>query len=141
MGVLVLGTSGLIGSAVSAELAANGHDVVGINRRAPGTGLGGIRHGAFDLARSVYRPEPGLRCWRGDQFILPLSDRPIALTGAFFEALTIQDQDTTAPILDETGLVKFFRLHRNASASHAQHLCKKLLRPGQLIALGQVSGS
>ena len=31
MGVLVLGTSGLIGSAVSAELAANGHDVVGID--------------------------------------------------------------------------------------------------------------
>src|SRR3954470_22400900 len=52
MRVLVLGASGLIGSAVAARLDADNHQVVGISRHPPRAGLGHVTHVAFDLASS-----------------------------------------------------------------------------------------
>jgi uncharacterized protein YbjT (DUF2867 family) len=50
---LVIGASGLIGSAVCARLAADGHEVVGVSRHPPAAALGRIRHLALDLARAA----------------------------------------------------------------------------------------
>jgi uncharacterized protein YbjT (DUF2867 family) len=50
MRVVVAGASGLIGSAVAAHLAANGHEVVGLSRQPPAAGLSRVRHMALDLA-------------------------------------------------------------------------------------------
>src|SRR5262245_11980184 len=47
-----MGASGLIGSAVSTRLAADGEEVVGVSRHLPGAGLDRVRHVAFDLARA-----------------------------------------------------------------------------------------
>ena len=53
MRVLVVGASGLIGSAVAAHLTADQHEVVGISRHPPEAGLGTVQHVAFDLAAST----------------------------------------------------------------------------------------
>src|SRR3954465_1944264 len=50
MRVLVIGATGLIGSAVAARLAADGQEVVGLSRHPPAAGLARLRHVAFDLA-------------------------------------------------------------------------------------------
>ena len=50
MRVLVVGATGLIGSAVLARLTADGHEVVGLSRHPPSAVLGDVRHVAFDLA-------------------------------------------------------------------------------------------
>jgi uncharacterized protein YbjT (DUF2867 family) len=49
--ILVIGASGLIGSAVSARLAADGHEVIGASRHPPATDPAHVRHVALDLAR------------------------------------------------------------------------------------------
>src|SRR3954462_1298682 len=49
MRVLVIGATGLIGSAVAARLAADGHEVVGLSRHPLAAGLARLRHVAFDL--------------------------------------------------------------------------------------------
>jgi uncharacterized protein YbjT (DUF2867 family) len=48
--VLVVGATGLIGSAVAARLAADGQEVVGLSRHPSAAGLARLRHVAFDLA-------------------------------------------------------------------------------------------
>jgi uncharacterized protein YbjT (DUF2867 family) len=50
--ILVLGASGLIGGAVSARLAADGHDVIGVSRHPPPAELAHISHISFDVARA-----------------------------------------------------------------------------------------
>src|SRR5437762_9955225 len=52
MRVLLVGASGLIGSAVSARLAAEGHEVVGVSRHPPDCTLGQVTYGKFNLARA-----------------------------------------------------------------------------------------
>jgi len=52
MRVLVIGATGLIGSAVAAHLDAEAHEVVGISRQGPSAALGRVKHVAFDLASS-----------------------------------------------------------------------------------------
>ena len=52
MRILVLGATGLIGSAVAARLAAEGHAVVGVSRRAM-PGLAPISYVPFDIARAT----------------------------------------------------------------------------------------
>jgi len=54
--ILVLGATGFIGSAVSACLAAAGHEVIGISRRPPQSGLGTVSYVPFDISRAA-RPE------------------------------------------------------------------------------------
>jgi uncharacterized protein YbjT (DUF2867 family) len=51
--ILVIGASGLIGSAVCARLAGDGHDVVGASRRPPPVGLGHVKHVGLDLANAT----------------------------------------------------------------------------------------
>lgn len=48
--IIVLGATGLIGSAVSARLGADGHDVVGLSRSRGSPGLTAVRHMIFDIA-------------------------------------------------------------------------------------------
>jgi uncharacterized protein YbjT (DUF2867 family) len=50
--VLVLGATGLIGSAVSARVAADGHEVVGLSRHPPPLSFGTVSYLAFDIARA-----------------------------------------------------------------------------------------
>jgi len=52
MRILVVGASGLIGSAVAAQLDAGNHEVVGISRHPPPAGLGRVKHVAVDLTSS-----------------------------------------------------------------------------------------
>jgi uncharacterized protein YbjT (DUF2867 family) len=56
MRVLVLGASGLIGSAVCGRLVCNGHDVRGVSRRCFDRGLARSEHVSLDIARTT-RPE------------------------------------------------------------------------------------
>lgn len=51
--ILVIGATGLIGSAVCARLAAEGHEVVGMSRHPPIVGLGKVRHVSLDLAAAA----------------------------------------------------------------------------------------
>jgi uncharacterized protein YbjT (DUF2867 family) len=51
--VLIVGASGLIGSAAAARLTAEGHHVVAVGRRPTGVGLGDITHIRVDLARTT----------------------------------------------------------------------------------------
>src|SRR5262249_45819852 len=51
--ILVIGASGLIGSAVCARLAADRHEVIGVCRHPPAAGLGDVGHLALDLASAV----------------------------------------------------------------------------------------
>jgi nucleoside-diphosphate-sugar epimerase len=56
--IIVTGSSGFIGSALVARLAAAGADVVGVDRRPPARHLAGVRHALADLAD---RPDGELR--------------------------------------------------------------------------------
>jgi uncharacterized protein YbjT (DUF2867 family) len=47
--ILVIGSTGLIGSAVCARLAADGHDVIGASRHRPRAALGRVKHVALDI--------------------------------------------------------------------------------------------
>jgi uncharacterized protein YbjT (DUF2867 family) len=51
--ILVIGATGLIGSAVCARLAAEGHDVLAASRHPAPAGLGEVRHVALDLANAT----------------------------------------------------------------------------------------
>jgi uncharacterized protein YbjT (DUF2867 family) len=51
--ILVIGATGLIGSAVCARLAADGEEVVAVNRNPPTSGLGNVRHVALDIAKAA----------------------------------------------------------------------------------------
>ena len=51
--ILLIGASGLIGAAVSARLAGDGHEVVGVSRHPPTAGLGHVRHLGLDLASAT----------------------------------------------------------------------------------------
>jgi nucleoside-diphosphate-sugar epimerase len=53
MRILVIGASGLIGSAVYARLAAEGHEVVGASRHPPNAALGHVTHVALDMASAT----------------------------------------------------------------------------------------
>jgi len=48
--ILVIGATGLIGSAVCARLAADGHEVIGASRRRPPASLGSVKHVILDIA-------------------------------------------------------------------------------------------
>src|SRR4051812_30270678 len=48
--ILVIGASGLIGSAVCSRLVTDGHEVMGASRRPPSAALGQMKYVAFDLA-------------------------------------------------------------------------------------------
>jgi uncharacterized protein YbjT (DUF2867 family) len=48
--VLVLGATGFIGSAISARLAAEGHEIIGISRDPPGQSVTSVSYVAFDVA-------------------------------------------------------------------------------------------
>ena len=54
MKVLVIGATGLIGSAVVARLAAAGHDVVATARHVPQADLSGAKWTRFDLAQAAH---------------------------------------------------------------------------------------
>src|SRR5687767_4466392 len=51
MRILITGASGFIGSALSARLAADGHDIVAVSRSAPAPGV--ARHVAMDISRAI----------------------------------------------------------------------------------------
>jgi len=51
--ILVIGATGLIGSAVCARLAAEGHDVLAASRHPAPAGLGEVRHLALNLASAT----------------------------------------------------------------------------------------
>jgi uncharacterized protein YbjT (DUF2867 family) len=51
--ILVIGATGLIGSAVCARLAAEGHDVLAASRHPAPAGLGEVRHVALNLASAT----------------------------------------------------------------------------------------
>src|SRR5436853_3922975 len=51
--ILVIGATGLIGSAVCARLAADGHMVVGASRHRPPVDPGGVKHVALDIANGT----------------------------------------------------------------------------------------
>ena len=53
MRVLIVGVTGLIGSAVAARLVTLGHTVVGVSRGAPSAGLLPITHRHMDVARAT----------------------------------------------------------------------------------------
>jgi len=74
--IVVIGATGLIGSAVCARLAAEGHDVLGASRHPPRAGLGAVRHVALDLTSAT----------RAD--LLPLLARADAIVNC---AGTLQD--------------------------------------------------
>src|SRR5574337_2071317 len=52
MRIMILGVSGLIGSAISARLVMDGHHVLGISRRRFNPGLMPIKHVSIDIARA-----------------------------------------------------------------------------------------
>jgi uncharacterized protein YbjT (DUF2867 family) len=62
--VAVIGASGLMGSALAARLASEGHEVIGVSRHPPRVGLPGITHLSFDLAQATH-PESWLTLLRG----------------------------------------------------------------------------
>jgi uncharacterized protein YbjT (DUF2867 family) len=51
--ILILGVTGLIGGAVSARLAIEGHEVAGVSRGAPREGLSRTVHFALDIAQAL----------------------------------------------------------------------------------------
>jgi len=51
--ILVIGATGLIGSAVCARLAADGYMVVGVSRHRPPVDPGGVKHVALDIAKGT----------------------------------------------------------------------------------------
>jgi uncharacterized protein YbjT (DUF2867 family) len=51
--ILVIGATGLIGSAVCARLAADGHRVVGVSRHRPPVDPGGVKHVTLDIANGT----------------------------------------------------------------------------------------
>src|SRR5688500_7970992 len=63
LNVLIVGVTGLIGSAVAARLHRDGHRLAGISRGRPGLGLP-MRHHRLDIAAAVTR-EPWLRSLEG----------------------------------------------------------------------------
>lgn len=59
--ILLFGASGLIGAAVCARLAGDGHEVVGVSRHPPTAGLGHVRHLGLDLEALLQLTLPP--CW------------------------------------------------------------------------------
>lgn len=53
MRVVVIGGSGLIGSALCARLACEGHDVISMSRHPPQASLGGLSHVSFDVDQAT----------------------------------------------------------------------------------------
>lgn len=53
MRVLLTGVTGLIGAAICARLAGDGHEIVGVSRHPPIATLGHMRHVRLDLARAT----------------------------------------------------------------------------------------
>ena len=62
----------------------------------------------------------------------------IAFTGAGFQALTIENLDTAAAVLDETLLLQDLRQQRDRGPSDPQHLGEKLLGERYRFAVGAV---
>jgi uncharacterized protein YbjT (DUF2867 family) len=51
--VVVIGGSGLIGSALCGRLACEGHDVISMSRHPPQASLGGVSHVRFDVDQAT----------------------------------------------------------------------------------------
>ena len=53
MRILLIGATGLIGAGISARLAGDGHEIVGVSRYPPTATLGHMRHVGLDLASAT----------------------------------------------------------------------------------------
>jgi len=51
--ILLIGATGLIGAGISARLAGDGHEIVGVSRYPPTATLGHVRHVGLDLASAT----------------------------------------------------------------------------------------
>ncbi len=68
-----------------------------------------------------------------EQAIVLFSENRETLTRSRFQSRLVEDLDDTAPIADETALLKLLSGLGDTSATHAQHIGDELLRQPKLV--------